>query len=95
MFGYGGWWLRWRLWWLWLWRWVRFDYSIVYLVNYHWCSYLELKKALKKGFFCRRWVCFIYCVVYFINHCWSNLLVLYLESLDLPLENVVEGSTNG
>ena len=33
----------------WLWRWVRFDYSIVYLVNYHWCSYLELKKALKKG----------------------------------------------
>ena len=30
------------------WR-VRFDYSIVYLVNYHWCSYLELKKALFKG----------------------------------------------
>ena len=28
---------------------VCFDYSIVYLVNYHWCSYLELKKALKKG----------------------------------------------
>ena len=28
---------------------VRFDYSIVYLVNYHWCSYLELKKALFKG----------------------------------------------
>ena len=33
----------------WLWRRVRFDYSIVYLVNYHWCSYLELKKALFKG----------------------------------------------
>ena len=31
------------------WRRVRFDYSIVYLVNYHWCSYLELKKALFKG----------------------------------------------
>ena len=28
----------------WLWRRVRFDYSIVYLVNYRWCSYLELKK---------------------------------------------------
>ena len=23
---------------------VCFNYSIVYLVNYHWCSYLELKK---------------------------------------------------
>jgi hypothetical protein len=89
------WWLR-R--WLWLWR-LRsrwrfcFNYSIVYLVNYHWCSYLELKKALKKGLFFRRWVCFICCIVYFINYCWNNLLVLYLESLDLPLKNVVEGST--
>ena len=36
-----------RIWWLWIRsRRVRFDYSIIYLVNYHWCSYLELKKAL-------------------------------------------------
>ena len=50
MFGYGGYgggygrwlWIRWR---------VCFNYSIVYLVNYHWCSYLELKKALIKGLF--------------------------------------------
>ena len=49
MFGYGGGFGGYLWWWPWLWRWVRFDYSIVYLVNYHWCSYLELKKALKKG----------------------------------------------
>ena len=34
------------------------------------------------------------CIAYFIHHCWNDLLVLYLESLDLPLKNVVEGSTN-
>ena len=91
-------WLWWLRWWLWLWRlrirWrLCFNYSIVYLVNYHWCSYLELKKALFKGLFFRRWVCFICCIVYFINYCRNDLLVLYLESLDLPLKNVVEGST--
>ena len=52
-----------------------------------------IKKGPLKGPFFRRWVCFICCIVYFINYCWNNLLVLYLESLDLPLKNVVEGST--
>ena len=51
--GYGGGYRRWLwLWWPRLRRRVRFDYSIVYLVNYHWCSCLELKKALfSKGLF--------------------------------------------
>ena len=39
-YGYGGLRIRGRL---------CFNYSIVYLVNYHWCSYLELKKALFGG----------------------------------------------
>ena len=32
-------------------------------------------------------------MVYFVNYGWDNLIVLYLEFLDLPLKNVVEGST--
>ena len=39
------WWL-WLVWlwlvWLWLWRRVRFDYSIVYLVNYGWDKLIVL-----------------------------------------------------
>ena len=37
---------------------------------------------------------FTRCIAYFVNYWRNGLFVLYLESLDLPLENVVEGSTN-
>ena len=39
------------------------------------------------------WVRFDYSIVYLVNYGWDKLIVLYLEFLDLPLKNVVEGST--
>jgi hypothetical protein len=51
------------------------------------------KKPLKGLLSMAAWF-FTRCIAYFINHCWNDLLVLYLESLDLPLKTVVEGSTN-
>ena len=41
-------------------------YSIVYLVNYHWCSYLELKKALfVRAFFSAMGLLYLlYCLFY-------------------------------
>ena len=66
---------------------------VLYLVNYHWCSYLELKKALfSKGFFNGNRFALL-SVVYLVNYGWDKLIVLYLEFLDLPLKNVIEGST--
>ena len=74
-------WLWWRLW---FWRRVRFNYSIVYLVNYHWCSYLELKNPFEKGFFKLAMELFSCSVVYLINYDGDKPIVLYLGSLDLP-----------